>query len=104
MSALNVRMLYCVVINQPPPLPLEWTLLFRFVSIRWKQGAEAIQLGKASVALCAGAENMSSAPLVVSGNDARWETDTVARRHSNTHECRHERTNLVQSNRALRLD
>eukprot|EP00752_Nemacystus_decipiens_P011320 g10060.t1 len=36
------------------------------------QGAEAIQLGKASVALCAGAENMSSAPLVVSGNDARW--------------------------------
>ncbi|CAM9349772.1 unnamed protein product, partial [Hapterophycus canaliculatus] len=36
------------------------------------QGADAIQLGKASVALCAGAENMSSAPLVVSGNDARW--------------------------------
>ncbi|CAM9455232.1 unnamed protein product [Pylaiella littoralis] len=36
------------------------------------QGTEAIQLGKASVALCAGAENMSSAPLVVSGNDARW--------------------------------
>ncbi|CAM9365713.1 unnamed protein product [Ectocarpus sp. 12 AP-2014] len=37
-----------------------------------QQGAEAIQLGKASVALCAGAENMSSAPLVVAGNDARW--------------------------------
>ncbi|CAN0054999.1 unnamed protein product [Ectocarpus sp. 12 AP-2014] len=37
-----------------------------------QQGAEAIQLGKASIALCAGAENMSSAPLVVAGNDARW--------------------------------
>ncbi|CAM9768050.1 unnamed protein product [Scytosiphon promiscuus] len=36
------------------------------------QGTEAIQLGKASVTLCAGTENMSSAPLVVSGNDARW--------------------------------
>ncbi|CAM9436225.1 unnamed protein product, partial [Laminaria digitata] len=36
------------------------------------QGAEAIQLGKASVTLCAGTENMSSAPLVVNGNDARW--------------------------------
>lgn len=35
------------------------------------KGAEAIQLGKASVTLCAGTENMSSAPLVVNGNDAR---------------------------------
>ncbi|CAM9744253.1 unnamed protein product [Ascophyllum nodosum] len=36
------------------------------------QGAEAIQIGKASVTLCAGTENMSAAPLVVNGNDARW--------------------------------
>ena len=36
-----------------------------------RKGAEAIQLGKANVTLCAGTENMSSAPLVVSGNDAR---------------------------------
>lgn len=35
------------------------------------QGAEAIQLGKAAITLCAGSENMSAAPLVVSGNDAR---------------------------------
>ncbi|CAM9177904.1 unnamed protein product, partial [Choristocarpus tenellus] len=36
------------------------------------QGAEAIQLGKASITLCAGTENMSAAPLVVSGIHSRW--------------------------------
>jgi acetyl-CoA acyltransferase 2 len=33
---------------------------------------QAIQVGSASIALCAGAENMSAAPLTVSGTAARW--------------------------------
>ncbi len=49
----------------------------RFLSSQ--QGSEAIQLGKASITLCAGTENMSSAPLVVSGNDARWAMTPVHR-------------------------
>lgn len=36
------------------------------------QGANAIRLGDAKIALCGGTENMSAAPLQVSGNDARW--------------------------------
>jgi acetyl-CoA acyltransferase 2 len=36
------------------------------------QGANAIKVGDAQVALCGGTENMSSAPLQVCGNDARW--------------------------------
>lgn len=36
------------------------------------QGATAIKVGDAKIALCGGAENMSMAPLQVSGNDARW--------------------------------
>jgi acetyl-CoA acyltransferase 2 len=36
------------------------------------QGATAIKVGDASIALCGGTENMSAAPLQVSGNDARW--------------------------------
>jgi len=36
------------------------------------QGATAIRVGDASIALCGGTENMSMAPLQVSGNDARW--------------------------------
>lgn len=36
------------------------------------QGATAIKAGDASIALCGGAENMSMAPLQVSGVDARW--------------------------------
>jgi acetyl-CoA acyltransferase 2 len=35
-------------------------------------GANAIRLGDAKIALCGGTENMSAAPLQVSGNDARW--------------------------------
>lgn len=36
------------------------------------QGATSINVGDASIALCGGTENMSMAPLQVSGNDARW--------------------------------
>mmetsp|Transcript_30322 Transcript_30322/g.46506 ORF Transcript_30322/g.46506 Transcript_30322/m.46506 type:complete len:408 (-) Transcript_30322:171-1394(-) len=36
------------------------------------QGANAIKLGEANVTLCGGTENMSMAPLQVSGSDARW--------------------------------
>ena len=36
------------------------------------QGATAIKVGDANIALCGGTENMSMAPLQVSGNDARW--------------------------------
>lgn len=36
------------------------------------QGATAIRVGDAKIALCGGTENMSAAPLQVSGNDARW--------------------------------
>lgn len=36
------------------------------------QGANAIQLGDAQVALCGGSENMSMAPMQVDGNHARW--------------------------------
>lgn len=36
------------------------------------QGANAIRLGQANIALCGGTENMSMVPLQVSGNDARW--------------------------------
>ena len=36
------------------------------------QGANAIRLGDAHIALCGGTENMSAAPLQASGNDARW--------------------------------
>jgi acetyl-CoA acyltransferase 2 len=36
------------------------------------QGANAIRVGDAKIALCGGAENMSAAPLQASGNDARW--------------------------------
>lgn len=35
-------------------------------------GAQSIQLGESSLAVCGGAENMSDAPLQASGNDARW--------------------------------
>ena len=33
---------------------------------------QAIQIGSAEIALCGGAENMSAAPLSVSGTAARW--------------------------------
>lgn len=36
------------------------------------QGANAIKVGDAKVALCGGAENMSSAPMQICGNDVRW--------------------------------
>ncbi|CAB9503380.1 Acetyl-CoA acetyltransferase [Seminavis robusta] len=36
------------------------------------QGATAISVGDANIALCGGTEQMSMAPLTVSGNDARW--------------------------------
>lgn len=36
------------------------------------QGANAIKVGDAQVALCGGSENMSMAPLQICGNDARW--------------------------------
>jgi len=36
------------------------------------QGADAIRLGRADVAVCAGTENMSSAPFVADGNSVRW--------------------------------
>mmetsp|Transcript_7148 Transcript_7148/g.15509 ORF Transcript_7148/g.15509 Transcript_7148/m.15509 type:complete len:404 (-) Transcript_7148:219-1430(-) len=36
------------------------------------QGTDAIRLGKADVAICAGTENMSSAPFVADGNAVRW--------------------------------
>ena len=36
------------------------------------QGANAIRLGDAKIALCGGTENMSAAPLQAGGNDARW--------------------------------
>lgn len=35
-------------------------------------GAQSIQLGESQISVCGGAENMSDAPLVASGNDARW--------------------------------
>lgn len=35
-------------------------------------GATAIKVGDANIALCGGTENMSMAPLQVSGVDARW--------------------------------
>jgi acetyl-CoA acyltransferase 2 len=35
-------------------------------------GAEAMMLGRASVTLCGGAENMSQAPMVIDGLTARW--------------------------------
>jgi acetyl-CoA acyltransferase 2 len=36
------------------------------------QGAMAMQLGHAQITVCGGTENMSSAPLQIDGNDARW--------------------------------
>mmetsp|Transcript_6977 Transcript_6977/g.15959 ORF Transcript_6977/g.15959 Transcript_6977/m.15959 type:complete len:227 (-) Transcript_6977:886-1566(-) len=36
------------------------------------QGMNWIQLGQANIVLCGGTENMSMAPLQVSGEDARW--------------------------------
>lgn len=36
------------------------------------QGANDIRLGQANITVCGGTENMSNAPLQVSGNDARW--------------------------------
>jgi len=36
------------------------------------QGAEAILLGRSSVTLCGGTENMSQAPMVIDGLTARW--------------------------------
>lgn len=35
-------------------------------------GAQSIALGESKIAACGGSENMSDAPLTVSGNDARW--------------------------------
>ncbi|KAL3935202.1 MAG: hypothetical protein SGBAC_009233 [Bacillariaceae sp.] len=35
-------------------------------------GAQSIQLGESKIAVCGGTENMSNAPLVAAGNDARW--------------------------------
>jgi len=35
-------------------------------------GANAIQLGDSKLVACGGTENMSNAPLVAAGNDARW--------------------------------
>lgn len=35
-------------------------------------GAEAIQQGRISVAMCGGSENMSQAPMVIDGLSARW--------------------------------
>jgi len=31
-----------------------------------------MQLGQAQITICGGTENMSSAPLQIDGNDARW--------------------------------
>lgn len=36
------------------------------------QGAHCLQLGRARIAVCGGAENMSRAPLALDGNDVRW--------------------------------
>jgi len=36
------------------------------------QGFTSIKVGDASMAVCGGAENMSSAPLVADGNSVRW--------------------------------
>jgi acetyl-CoA acyltransferase 2 len=35
-------------------------------------GAQSIRLGESHISICGGAENMSDAPLVARGNDARW--------------------------------
>ena len=35
-------------------------------------GAEAMTLGRASITLCGGTENMSQAPMVIDGLTARW--------------------------------
>ena len=35
-------------------------------------GANSIKVGDARIVLCGGSENMSDAPMAVSGNDARW--------------------------------
>eukprot|EP00980_Cylindrotheca_fusiformis_P002875 scaffold674_cov126-Cylindrotheca_fusiformis.AAC.14 len=35
-------------------------------------GAQSIQLGESHISICGGAENMSDAPLLARGNDARW--------------------------------
>jgi acetyl-CoA acyltransferase 2 len=35
-------------------------------------GANSIKVGDSNIVICGGAENMSDAPLNVSGNDARW--------------------------------
>jgi acetyl-CoA acyltransferase 2 len=35
-------------------------------------GAQSIKLGESHISLCGGAENMSDAPLAVSGNASRW--------------------------------